>query len=231
MKNNSFIKDWCLEIISLLSKEYSGQDFFNHKIDEINNADDKSLQTLHKSIHQMVLAESNERQKKINDSLREKFGKTLQDVQPLIRSKKTQNVTEYAFIKDFCITVLEYVASKSDKSIKESYKSVIDNWNNFFVQGEYRGFKEGYRDTLEITKSLSSDHYQALHDLLLAKYGKGLYDIESDTKKLANKIIKRGRIKSNEEWRLINEIANDTTQQEYNIETLNALLLNYEMTN
>lgn len=129
-----------------------------------------------------------------------------------------------------------FFASKKESRLKDFSESTITLINNFFEQGisegfELRmlgGFKEMHRDFLEMAKALHPTDYAILHELLISKYGVGLFDAEKETKKLVNKIIKRGTIKSDEEWRLINEIASDTAQQEYSTDILNSLLSNYE---
>ncbi len=230
LSNVDFMKEWCIAIISLLSERYEAKEFFNMQMEKVNMANSGSIHIIYRDIYNMISAEPIQNQNIINDQLYSKFHKKISDIKPLKpKEKKQRNMAEYEFIKDYCIAILEFIASKVPSEFKEGYKVTIDNYKSFYNEGIVKGFKEGYRDCFEMAKALPLNDYQELNDLLIRKFGRGLED--SNYSKLLDRIIRQNKISNDEEYRLVDEKVNELCQTDPEsplIKVLNNFLLTYQ---
>lgn len=146
--------------------------------------------------------------------------------------KKTNDLPEMKYIKDWCITILEFMAMKSS-GLKPFYEVTKDNLLKNYTKNNkniLKGFKEGYRDINEMAKNLPNDDYLELNKVLVSKFGKSLEDINKKEFSKLDKVIKRGEILNDNEYRLLEDRANEisqSTRQSPEIKTINELLMNY----
>lgn len=87
--------------------------------------------------------------------------------------------SEYRFIKDWCIEILNYYISiSSNEEEIEGYKIGIIGWNSFFEKKKFRGFKNGFNDTNKSTLLLNEFHFEQLNKKLLSKFSKTINDFK-----------------------------------------------------
>lgn len=137
---------------------------------------------------------------------------------------------EMEFIKNWIITVMDFLEKKIPEFHKfsEVMKSTFDKYPNQNSKKMLQGYRESYRDINEMAKNLSLIDYNELDKILIERFGKGLNDVNNT--KILEKIIKRGKIISDDEFRLIDEKVNELCQtepQSSEVDMLNKLLLVY----
>lgn len=133
------------------------------------------------------------------------------------------------------LTVFKYIAHRSPE-MKTLETSFLQPWEEAYsrLQEKYSarhfyGMKQGCNDMATWANNLSPSDIEELNEILLNKFGKGLIDANKEHKKLIKRIIKRGSIKSDEEFYLITEYLSDTTNEiDFDINKLNKLLGEYE---
>jgi hypothetical protein len=147
-----------------------------------------------------------------------------------MKTEKRNYLTEIEYLKNWSITALQFMANK-DTQFKVLCESVLDTLEHAQLINNKKmlqGFEEGVRDFKEWAKGLSPSDYKELNAILNEKFGMGL---EFDRKKIIAAIIKRGKIRSDDEYRLIDEQVDElcqTNRQSHEIELLNKLLLDFD---
>lgn len=140
-------------------------------------------------------------------------------------TKKTDKLLEYQTILDKCLVMCEFLKNNSP----DNYKFIFDNMKSNLEQGfknkNYKGLKSTYRDLKEWVKGAPVKELEKFNHTFFIKFGEGL-----DSVNITDKIIKRGMIINDDEFRLIDKQVNDLCQtepQSSEIEILNKLLLEY----
>lgn len=145
--------------------------------------------------------------------------------------KENKKLEEFEKIKHWYITILDYVALKIPelKSFAESTKeNILSKYNNY-SHDIYRGLVQSRKDINDLTESLNNLEYIELNNILRERFGENLDDYKAEL--VIKKVIQRGRIKSDEEFKLLEERMSDLSQIESSlveIEKINKLLLAYE---
>ncbi|MEZ5016428.1 MAG: hypothetical protein R2800_05195 [Flavipsychrobacter sp.] len=140
---------------------------------------------------------------------------------------------------NWCTSILEYLETKYDdpplfeeqKSIfvYEQAKNTLQNKNG--TPSEWlRGYQEAQNDLHTMAKlCLTKEQYEELNAILKEQYNVNIHDI-SNAKK-AKRILKRGTIKNDTEFRLVNDLVDELCQSDGDptlIEQYNQLLFTYE---
>ena len=141
------------------------------------------------------------------------------------------NIMEY--IKDWCITVINFKLEMNETptEVKKLYEPLINGLiSNFNSKDKniQRGFKEAYKSLQEEVGYWPDKMKADLNNILYSKFGE---NIEQDKDKEIKKIIKRGKINNDDEFRMIDEKVNKICQigsKLSELEKLNHLLLMYE---
>ena len=141
------------------------------------------------------------------------------------KSLTEKQEAEALFIKNWGLTIIDFISSKSnaaDHSFFEMYKDAFSEetmqrlLNQVSGARYMRGLKQAFNDinqlanewTNEWTNStrendLRKSQLSELNKILLAKFGRTLVDEDKETEGRIEKIIKRGKINSEEEYRII----------------------------
>jgi hypothetical protein len=100
-----------------------------------------------------------------------------------------------------------------------------------FRRGDARGLKMMVRDMQEWTRGMPPELVQQLDAQLRAKFGKGLREVSASEAKVIQKILKKGKIETEEEYRLlssrVDEIHADPSKRN-ELEKINALLADHD---
>jgi len=144
-----------------------------------------------------------------------------------MREKNQNREEELLFIKDWCLTIVEYLDSISGTNYIHIFRRGITKG---YEEKNLRGMRLALKDSTQMALDMNSQNIDKLNILLKEKFGKDLYDQSGKTQKEINKIIKRGKILNSDEFRLlkekIEEIYSEVQPEE--LEKLNNLLLEYE---
>jgi hypothetical protein len=143
---------------------------------------------------------------------------------------KDEQLRELAYIKDWCLTIMDFIFSKSDQPLILAVFN--DAINNGYDTQNLRGMRYVYRDTSEWGRGLSLRDIEELNKILYEKFGEDLNTCSKRDLSKINKIIKKGKIANENEFRIvlsrIDEIYHDSAKNE-EIEILNMLLRKYEL--
>jgi len=136
---------------------------------------------------------------------------------------------EFEYIKSWCLLIVKYLAEKSPNALMDEFKNSITNLTD--TKKSLKQLKILKRDLTEWARGLSKDDFQELNNLLYDTFKDNLEDSSNISITEVNDILQRGKIKNDDEFRLliarIDEIyANESNRAE--LEIINKLLAEYE---
>ncbi|MDX9858098.1 MAG: hypothetical protein RBT76_09920 [candidate division Zixibacteria bacterium] len=112
---------------------------------------------------------------------------------------------EYRTIIDWCLVVLDFLARRTPGEHRSIYQSGEKDLVETFERGGLRGLKMAYRETLVMAKQLPPADQVKLDELLRRKFGSGLDEVFAESDRKADKILKRGKIKNEDEFYFLRE--------------------------
>lgn len=139
---------------------------------------------------------------------------------------------QFKELKEWCLFILTFIYELSPNQVLSDSIEQIKS-----MSVSRKSINELYHlrnDLNEWTNGLSIENCKALNQLLLDQFGKDLSFYSKEKFRKINQIMKRGKISSDEEFRMIDERVNEICQSEHNkseLEKLNDLLLKYETKN
>ncbi|MFZ6664176.1 hypothetical protein [Peijinzhouia sedimentorum] len=140
---------------------------------------------------------------------------------------KEDQLKELYYLKEWCSSVVKFILEQSPVGgdMLMQYDIVI---NSSYQKQDIRGLRMVAKDVMEWAKGLSESDKSKLDEVLESKFGSGLNgEIE---KKNVAQILKRGKITTEDEYRLllnrIEEIHTDPSKNE-EVERVNLLLGEY----
>ena len=137
---------------------------------------------------------------------------------------------DYETLKEWCLTVFDYLLEQEPefKLVADDSKALIASYDRYHNIKKMRAL---YKEHHLILRDLPPNQIEELNQILTEKFGHNLADVAKMETKAIEKIIKRGRIRNDTEYRLVwqreDEIYTDDSQFEY-AETLRKLLSDYE---
>ena len=142
-----------------------------------------------------------------------------------------KNLDDFEMLCEWCLSIYGFLVDlHPDFSLEtEWYRSVIAKAK---VNSDLRMLRRVYKETnLMVRETLTPDSIEVLNELLKNKFGYSISDEIDEETNTIQKIIKRGKIRSDKEFELIKrreeEIWQDETQKDY-AETLRRLMGEYE---
>jgi len=125
-----------------------------------------------------------------------------------------QQLNELNFIRDWCNLIINYLVELGE--IK------LNGWEITIKENFQKGYIEGVRDTLNdmntVGFDLPKEEFAELNRRLKERFGKTLYDFQKNTDKKIAQIIKRRKIRNEDEFRLaqmhIDRIFQETEKEE-----------------
>jgi hypothetical protein len=125
-----------------------------------------------------------------------------------------QQLNELNFIRDWCNLIINYLVELGE--IK------LNGWEITIKENFQKGYIEGVRDTLNdmntVGFDLPKEEFTELNRRLKERFGKTLYDFQKNSDKKIAQIIKRRKIRNEDEFRLaqmhIDRIFQDTEKEE-----------------
>ncbi len=146
---------------------------------------------------------------------------------------------ESLWIREWCLTIIDFIYSKdkTNANFYETYKETFsENTKHRYLEklnpSTYiKGLKQAYNDMNEWAYGLSITDVEELNKILQDKFAKDLNTNSHNIPKQISKIIKRGKINNDDEFRMINEKVNEicqTSPKSSELDKLNQLLLKYE---
>lgn len=131
-------------------------------------------------------------------------------------------------LRKWCIIVTDFIASLlEDKSLIKNQYDIIDT---LYQKRDKKGFETVFNDLNEWALSLSQDNIGNLNLILINSFGKGLHEVNNKSMRKIDSIIKKGLVKNENEFRIIENRVNELSQMNSSSEEinyLNNLLLKY----
>ena len=125
----------------------------------------------------------------------------------MLNNKITDRQDELKILRDWCIAVLRFIhdkASEQGAGITPRLQEVAENGiESAFKRQDIRGLKTASRDLLEWVNGFPDQIRKDLDKILRAEVGIGLKTSQQDRNREIAKIIKRGSVKSEDEYRLL----------------------------
>lgn len=247
-KNNNldFLKDWTTFILKFLHHNKKSNAMFETMLTRVmkyyNENNKKEMNFMLMELRSVVSTSSEEIQSTLDDALKEEFNMTFKDITPI--SRKNQKLsekqeTEANFIKDWCITVIDFIYTKfnADKSFTEMHKEVFGEETKRRYLRELnpsmylKGLRMAFNDTNEMAMDGPPAMQEELNKILRDKFGKDLMTYSKKIQKKITKIKEAGKISNEDEYRLvmsyIDAIYSDESKRE-ELDLLNHLLLSWD---
>lgn len=143
-------------------------------------------------------------------------------------NKNEGEVDQIEQLRKWCTVVTDFIASLlEDKSLIKDQYGIIDS---LFQKRDKKGFETVFNDLNEWALSLSQDNISNLNLILINSFGKGLHEVNKKSMRKIENIIKRGLIKNENEFRIIEHRVNELSHMKSSlaeINNLNKLLINY----
>ncbi|MCB9046643.1 MAG: hypothetical protein H6550_10980 [Chitinophagales bacterium] len=148
---------------------------------------------------------------------------------------KPDNSVEFMY--ESIITIFDYIIDKKEreKAFHENNKELfIDSCKQ--IQAEHpkdypKGLKQAYNDMTTMAQHLveyDESEKEILDNMLIAKSGRGLIDAELEQEKTITKILRRKKIKNEEEYYIVTELLSDTSNNFRGKDKLSNILAEYE---
>jgi hypothetical protein len=114
----------------------------------------------------------------------------------------------------------------------DDYKHVIKQYNEWYDNGKTGLLGKSYRDAVPDVVVRHPDFLIENQQYFMDKYGINILDLDKKKQNKIAKILERGKIKTDNEFRMINEHVDELCQIDGNqemIDKLNILLADYEV--
>jgi len=147
------------------------------------------------------------------------------------RGKQTATEADLKQLQDWCATVVGFIKANAGPQFKPIAVILELAISEEYEKASLRGLKQINDDLRAWAKGFSPKQQRELDELLHASVGRGLMEGQRLFERQVNAILKRGRIKSEDEARLLLERADEIyTDDEKKIEMkkINRLLAGYE---
>ena len=151
---------------------------------------------------------------------------------------------KYKFYRDFCVASIEYgmhdtienaerrppfLSKEIISEIVEDNKEEIMRIKSAYDEGKY-GFLSRYFKELTGDLTGCADFFRTYYQFFMDEHGYNLFDLLQKRRDKIAKIAESGKIKTDSQFRLIEEYVSDLCQmngEDEMIERLNALLIDY----
>jgi len=121
---------------------------------------------------------------------------------------------EILFMKNWMMEIADFYINAGDNNMLQLKLDL----ELYYQKKIYAGIKAGFNDINDIASDLPNEDFTELNRRLKERFGKTLYDFQKNTDKKIAQIIKRRKIRNEEEFRLaqmhIDRIFQDTEKEE-----------------
>jgi len=121
---------------------------------------------------------------------------------------------EILFMKNWMMEIADFYINAGDNNMLQLKLDL----ELYYQKKIYAGIKAGFNDINDIASDLPKEEFTELNRRLKERFGKTLYDFQKNTDKKIAQIIKRRKIRNEDEFRLaqmhIDRIFQDTEKEE-----------------
>ena len=135
---------------------------------------------------------------------------------------------------DWSVTIMRYITLKQPE-FKLFSETAISSFQKMteYDSSKFNGLKAGVRDINQMAKTLRSNEYSELNDILTAKFGRNLLDFKDKDQVVLSEILKKGAISSIGEYELVKDRVDLIYSDKFKINEfakLNKMLLHFKKT-
>ncbi|MDX9858099.1 MAG: hypothetical protein RBT76_09925 [candidate division Zixibacteria bacterium] len=116
-----------------------------------------------------------------------------------------EEIEEHRAVMEWCLAVIDFKIERRPEVFGAIYQSTKKNLRRAFERSDFRGLRAAYRDFIEEIKGESIQSQRALDTVLREKFGSGLDEVFAESDRKADKILKRGKIKNEDEFYFLRE--------------------------
>lgn len=143
-----------------------------------------------------------------------------------------KELEELSFLRDWNWVITDFTfKNETEESFKEILKQCFQIINEAFDKKDLRGLRMMYNDSNEMAGDFSPHQLNELNRILRAKFGFDLNGAHDEFLAKINRIVQRGYLKNDDEFRLlysrVDEIYADDSKKE-EVEILEKLMGDYE---
>ncbi|RYE56130.1 MAG: hypothetical protein EOP48_08695 [Sphingobacteriales bacterium] len=129
---------------------------------------------------------------------------------------------------EIAIRVFKALSRESDPSDRKLYDDQVELLRRLQENKKYRGVKESYPETIEFARGLSPDTYKEVRAEILSEFSIDISRERQSERSKVEKVIKRGVIKNDMEYRLVVQAIEDAdTNNDTYIILLDNLMMAY----
>ena len=139
----------------------------------------------------------------------------------------TAKQKELVFLNDLTLLITNYFIEIGETDLKV----ILEDIDTAFKNGWITGFREGLNDLVLEALELPTDQLTELNRRLKERFGKDLFDMNQKLEKRIQAIIKRKKVRNDEESRMIAvflDTIRDVEGREQEVEILEELNFAYE---
>lgn len=247
-KNNNldFLKVWMTFILEFLQHRKENPALFENMLTRVekyyNQHNKKDMNLILTELHSILSTSSEEIQSALDNALNNKFNLIFKDIIPI--AKKNQSLskkqeTEAVFIKDWCLTIIDFIHSKFkvEKNYIEMYKKTFaEEMKQHYLKKAsssiyVKSLRMAFNDINEMATGLPPIIQEELNKTLRKKFGNDLNYYSATLHRKIREIIKRGRIRNPDEFRLLKDRAEGILKEEElqtEVQEINRILLKYK---
>lgn len=148
----------------------------------------------------------------------------------MAKKLKKNEVDELAELSGKYLTILEFMISKYGNM--QGFIMTKEIFNRVVNQNNIAGLRHMFNDLIEWAKGMRITEIEELNQLLKQKFNADLKDVSKQTSKRIVKIIQKGKITTEDEFRImisyVDEIYDDPKRKN-ELQIINQLLTDFEM--
>jgi len=132
-----------------------------------------------------------------------------------MKTLKKEHIEELEFLTNWCIFIIEF---ENEIFEDEFAEMTISDFNKAKEQNNLKGMRLAFNDMNDEVFDLPKEEFTELNRRLKERFGKTLYDFQKNTDKKIAQILKRRKIRNEDEFRLaqmhIDRIFQETEKEE-----------------
>ncbi len=119
-----------------------------------------------------------------------------------MNTKFSNRIEEAKYLADWCVEILKFIDTLQPHPNLSLW---IDDMYRGVKKIDVVGLRMTFNDMNESTQDLTYDQYKTLDKILKDKFGEGLFEADKKHVKRINKIVEKGKIKTEVQYYLLRE--------------------------
>lgn len=125
----------------------------------------------------------------------------------MVSRDRADSVAEATQLRDWCLTILRFISELAPSS--PFFAQAQQGIGAAFEMRDVRGLRIAAKDLLDWTRDLPVDQQAQLDQLLFSRFGRGLKAEGKRNRRELQRILRRGTIENEDEFRLLTSRADE----------------------